>query len=62
MGKNPGKPTMVGIWLTATHCQKGQDGMGNSLLAVTPGPGLVESTGKVVAHGVEHCFSQLVPT
>ena len=62
MGKNPGKPTMVGIWLTAIQCQKGQDGTGNSLLAVTPGPGLVESTGKVVARGVEHCFSQLVPT
>ena len=60
--KNPGKPTMVGTWLTAVQCQQGQDGTGNSLLAVTLGPGLVESTGKVVARGVEHCFSRSVPT
>ena len=61
-GEEPRQPAMVGTWLTAVQCQQGQDGTGNSLLAVTPGPGLVESTGKVVARGVEHCFSRLVPT
>ena len=62
MGKNPGKPTLVGIRLRAILSQKGKVGWGTRNSLLPREPELVERTGLVMAGGVEHCLEWLIPT
>lgn len=60
-GEEPRQTTMVGKRLRAILSCKGWVGPGTRNPLLPQDPGLVESTGKVEARGVEHCFCTAGP-